>query len=159
MLESCGFQVIYKEDLSSSSITQDLAAIRIQKNRTKLDQQIKNNIYDAINPDAISVEPKYFLILTTSKTISSAITTSTGASGRNKIILRIDYQLKDLKTLEVLSSGFVIANDNYDVTINRYGTYSADEYVSSNLTTVVAQKIRNALVSDLLSAQKKEVKK
>lgn len=154
-ISNCGFQVIYKNDTESVSYEQELAAIRIKKDRTKLDQDLKNNLYDLLNPDSIEVEPKYFLILTTNKSVTSTYTTETGASGRDKIYLHINYELKDLKTATTISTGKTSVNDNYDVTINRYGTYTANEYVQLNLTKIAAQNIRNSLVNDLIEMKKK----
>ncbi|MBU6339223.1 MAG: hypothetical protein KGQ36_04530 [Rickettsiales bacterium] len=159
---SCGFQAAYKEINNSESqnfsYENELAAIRIKKDRTKLDQDLKNNIYDLLNPDNIAAEPKYFLILKAKKIISSTFTTATGSSGRNKIYLDVSYELKDLTTAETISTGQTIVNDNYDVTSNRFGTYSADEYVQLNITKVAAQNIRNSLINDLVELKKKKEK-
>ncbi|NBV05679.1 MAG: hypothetical protein EBS06_00380 [Proteobacteria bacterium] len=160
-LFSCGFQVLYKEDASENkekdfSYENELAAIRIKKNRTKLDQDLKNNLYDLLNPNFIEAEPKYFLSLITSKTTASTFTSSTGASGRNRVFLSVSYELRDLKNGDLISEGSVTRNDNYDVTQNRYATYSADEYVMLNLTKIVAQNIRDSLVNDLIELRKKQ---
>lgn len=160
---SCGFQATYKENTNSElkqfSYENELAGIRIKKNRTKLDQDLKNAIYDLLNPDNLNVEAKYFLILKTKKTITSTFTTNTGASGRNKIYLDVSYELKKLDTAEVISTGQTIVNDNYDVTFNRFGTYSAEEYVQLNLTKLAAQNIRNSLINDLTEIKRKEEQK
>ena len=155
---SCGFQVIYKEEGGKidNPYEQELAAIRIKKNRTKLDQDLKNSLYDLLNPDYIKAEPKYFLILTPIKTTSSTFTTSTGSSGRNRVILNVKYELQSLETGEMISFGSTLVNDNYDVTKNRFGTYTSDEYVQSNLTKVAAKNIRNSLVNDLIEMGKKK---
>jgi len=155
---SCGFKVIYEEgknNAADTSYVEELAAIRIKKDRDHLSQELKNNLYDALNPDYVKAEPKYFLILTTSKALASSFITSTGASGRNKVILSVSYQLKNLETGNLISAGSTMVNDNYDVTLNRYGTYVADDYVSNNLTRVAAQNIRNSIVNDLIEAKKK----
>jgi len=157
-LVSCGFQMIYNEDDKKieTSYEQDLATIVIRKDRTKLDQDLKNNLYDLLNPDYIKVDPKYFLSLKTLKSLTSTFTTSTGSSGRNKIYINVDYELINLDTGEVISVGSTAVNDNYDVGNNRFGTYTAEEYVRLNLTKVAAQNIRNSLVNDLIEMRKKK---
>jgi hypothetical protein len=152
---SCGFRIIYEEKADTFSYAQKLAEIRIKKDRTRLSQELKNNLYDILNPDYIKAEPKYFLILTVSSGISSTFTTTTGASGRNKVIVNASYELKSLETGDTISKGNTSVTDNYDVTTNRYGTYAAGDYVQSNLTKVVAQNIRNSLVNDFIEAKKK----
>jgi hypothetical protein len=152
---SCGFRIIYEERTDVVSYAQELAAIRIKKDRTRLSQQLKNNLYDILNPDYLKVEPKYFLILDVKELTSSTFTTITGASGRNKVTLTASYEFRNLETGETISTGTTSVSDNYDVTANRYGTYVADEYIQSNITIIAAQNIRNSLVNDLIETKKK----
>ena len=142
-LFSCGFQIVYKEDGGriENPYEQEFAAIRIKKNRTKLDQDLKNNLYDLLNPDNIKAEPKYFLILSPLKTISSTFTTSSGASGRNRLIITVNYELQSLESGQTISTCSTVVNDNYDVSKNRFGSYTAEEYVQFNLTKVAAKNI------------------
>ncbi len=160
---NCGFQVIYKDRKETDiSYIHELASIRIKKDRNRLAQELKNNLYDLLNPDYLKVDAKYFLTLTIQESLSPTFISLTGASGRNKITLNITYELKNLVNAAVISSGSTSVNDNYDVSSNRYGTYSAENYVRNNLTKIAAQNIRNSLVNDLIEAKKKceeEVKK
>lgn len=154
---SCGFQIIYKENDKDSEISyiKELAAIRIKKDRVRINQELKNNLYDTINPDSIKVEPKYFLTLTLTEAISPTFITVTGSSGRNKITLTVTYVLQDLATAETISEGHSSVNDNYDISSNRYGSYTAENYVRSNLTKIAAQNIRNSLVNDFIELKKR----
>lgn len=154
---SCGFQVIYrdKEEGTDTTFVEELAAIRIKKDRIRLNQELKNSLYDLLNPDYIKSEPKYFLILQVNKTTVSTYTTSTGSSGRYRLTLDVSYQLKSLETGEEISHGNTSVNDSYYVTTNRYGTYTADSAVQSNLTKIAAQNIRNSLVNDLILMKKR----
>jgi LPS-assembly lipoprotein len=157
-LSACGFQIIYKEEKSNqeeTSYAEELAAVRIQKMRNKMGQDIKNSLYDVLNPDYLKVDPKYFLVIEFTKSVSATFITETGASGRNKITLGAKYTLKSLENGNTISTGSTIANDNYDVTRNRFGTIVAEDYVSSNLTTLIAQNIRNSLVNDFIEVRKK----
>jgi len=154
-LVSCGFRIIYEERNDVVSYAQRLAEIRIKKDRTRLSQELKNNLYDILNPDYIKAEAKYFLILTVNNGTSSSLTTSTGSSGRNRVVLNATYELKSLKTGDTISKGSTSVNDSYDVTTNRYGTYVAGDYVQSNLTKIAAQNIRNSLVNDMIEAIRK----
>lgn len=154
---SCGFQVIYRDHEAGTDISyvDELASIVIKKDRTKVSQDLKNSLYDLFNPDHIKASPKYFLIVKVTQTLSSTFTTSTGSSGRNRVNLNIVYELKNLETAQVISRGSTIVSDNYDVTTNRYGTYSAEQYIQTNLSQVAAQNIRNSLVNDFIETRKK----
>jgi hypothetical protein len=160
-LSACGFQVIYKERDQNSEISyvEELAAIRIQKDRKRVSQELKNNLYDLLNPDYLKSEPKYFLILDLKESISPTFITLTGASGRNKLVLQVSYTLKSLETGDIISSGNTIVNDDYDVSDSRYGTFAAENYIKSNMTKTIAQNIRNSLVNDLIEMKKGNLKK
>jgi hypothetical protein len=57
--------------------------------------------------------------------------------------------------MKEITSGAVEISDNYDVSQNRFGTYTAQNYVENNLTKLIAQNIRNSLVNDLVELQKR----
>jgi len=156
LISSCGFQVIYREAdaETKTSYEQELATIRIQKEGGRLTQELRNALKDSFNPDYIDAEPKYILTLNTLKSIGGTFITVTGASGRNRITLTIDYKLKDASTGKIVSIGSTVVNDNYDVQLNRYGTYIAEDYARSNLVKIAALNIRNLLVNDLIELKK-----
>jgi hypothetical protein len=156
-LADCGFQSVYQDEKQAAApYVEKLAQIRIQKKRIKVDQDLKNNLYDLLNPDYIQAEPKYLLVLNTEVNVMPTFITVIGAAGRYKIVFNITYQLKDLETAKTIASGTTVVNDNYDITANRFGTFVVDEYVKSNLTKVAAQNIRNALINDFIELDKKE---
>lgn len=156
IISSCGFKVIYKENDNSSqdSYLKELASIRIKKDRDQLSQKLKNHLYDILNPNYKETEAKYLLILSIKESNTPTFVTLSGSSGRNKITITVDYQLKRLEDAKLIASGSTSVNDNYDVSNNRYGTYTIEEYTKVNLTKLAAQNIRNSLVNDLTEAKK-----
>ncbi len=158
-ISNCGFEVIYREKDSGISYTEELAAIKIQKDSQRLSQNLRNSLYDIFNPDSIKVEPKYYITLEIQESIGGTFLTETGAIGRNKVTLTVKYNFYDLKTLELIASGTASANDNYDIDFNRYGTHVTNDYTVLNLTKVVAQNIRNLLVNDIIEMKKGNRKK
>lgn len=154
-IDSCGFQVIYREKESGISYEKELASIKIQKSAGILNQQIRYDLYDLFNPDSITVEPKYYLVTKTTEAIGSTFLTSTGASGRNKITLTTNYTLYRLSDGAKFAFGTTSANDNFDVQTNRFGTYTAEQFTKSNLTKILAQNLRNLLVNDIIEIEKR----
>jgi len=154
-LSDCGLQVVYKDQSMSTSLSYELAGIRIKKDRTELSQQLRNNLYDVLNPDHIKASSKYFLILTLSQSSNPTFITTTGASGRNKISLIVNYELRNAENMQKITTGAVEMSDNYDISPNRFGTYTSQNYVENNLTKLIAQNIRNSLVNDLIELQKR----
>ena len=157
-ITSCGFQAIYSNsgEKSGSSYEKELAAIKIQKDTGRLSQEIRNSLYDLFNPDSLQVEPKYILVLKISNSTTSTFTTTTGSSGRNRVIIDVSYELIDIKTGKSFAQGSSSVSDNYDVQNNRFGTYTADEYTKLNVTKVAAQNIRNFLVNDIIEYHKND---
>ena len=151
---SCGFQVIYKDQEKTDSFAAELAAIRIKKERSTLDLQLKNNLYDVLNPDYLKIEPRYFLELKINTNTGWSYITSTGAAGRKRVTMNVSYILKDLKTMQAISEGKTDANDNFDVSENRYGTEVAEDYIKQNITKIIAQNIRNSIVNDLIELKR-----
>jgi len=178
---SCGFEFVYHDNISSNELgqkkeeiyqdnkfnqilglenqnvsfyQQELSAIRVQKKPDKIGFTLKQNLYNLFNPDNIKVKPKYFLSLNIDKLIASTFTTQTGASGRNKIILNISYQLKSLTDLKVIATNSITVSDNYNITQNRYANFVSDDEATVNLTKMAAMNIRNSLINDLVQFNK-----
>ena len=166
---SCGFEVVYRDDLkqNNSQLNQsnhysfyqgELSAIKIKKTRDRIDQQLKNNLYDVFNPDYIKVESKYFLVLKIDKKTLATFITPNGGSGRNKIIMKVDYELRLIDNQQKIASGTVTATDNYNINRNRYGTFVAEDYFTINLTKIIASNLRNSLINDLTEYHSKQKK-
>jgi hypothetical protein len=185
IINNCGFEAIYRDDIKNndkikisdigqelinnikndasnndkiSFYQKELSAIKIKKNQNRISQELKNNLYDLFSPDYVKTEAKYLLSLNVEKNVISTFTTISGASGRNKIILNVSYQLKDIKNLQEIANGKTIVSDNYNITSNRFASYTADDEITLNLTKIAAINIRNNLINDLNEYHKKQEK-
>ena len=159
LFSSCGFHAIYRSDNKISDKSQgyneELASINVEVTRKKLNQDLKNNLEQVLNPDGIKVDAKYSINISLDKNTVSTFTTYTGSSGRNKVILTANYQLKDLKSGEVIATGTATAKDDFNVEqINRFANYIAEDNIASNLTLIIAQNIRNLLINDIVNNYK-----
>ncbi len=150
LASSCGFTVLYDQKDTGLNYEKELAAIKIQKSAGTTSQELRTAIYNAINPDNFNEEIKYYLVLSSSESISSTFLTSAGSSGRNKITMNVDYKLKSYANDKIVASGSVIDSESYNINLNRYGNYTAEEFARSNLLKALSQKIRNLLVQDLI---------
>jgi hypothetical protein len=158
LVSSCGFQTIYGtgNNISSKSAAynEELASIKVQIPRSKLNQDLKNNLEKILNPDDIEVDSKYLIKIDLETRIASTFTTDTGSSGRNKVILNAKYELIDINSEELIATGSVLAKDDYDLGENRFANYITEENISSNLTLIIAQNIRNLLIRDIVNNYK-----
>jgi len=149
---SCGFESIYNLEnkiSNADNYEEELAAIKIKKESKRINQALRNNLEDALNPDNIKTEAKYLLEITLTKSLTPTFITSTGASGRNKIILNAEYKLIDLTTGSIIATGISTANDDFDVETRRFANYITGEAIELNLTKIIAKNIRNLLVGDI----------
>jgi hypothetical protein len=157
VLSSCGFQAIYSDNRISSeskSYDEELASITVKISRKKLNQDLKNNLEDILNPNKIEIDQKYLIDISLEKSIGGSIITSTGSDGRRKVILTAKYRLRDFHSGELIATGVANAEDDFDVERNRFGNYTAEESIASNLTLVIAQNIRNLLINDIVNSYK-----
>ena len=157
LLVGCGFEVIYKDHELATSLAYQLASVKIEKKRTQLDWELQNSLYNLLNPDKLDIAAKYLLILQTTTTSNPTYITSTGAAGRNRITIATNYTLKNLETNQIVGSGSTTASDNYDISINRFGTVVAEEYVRNNILKIISTNLRNALVGDFITLSKKSI--
>jgi hypothetical protein len=159
ILSSCGFKPIYKSNTNienGENYAKELAAIQIKYKRKRINQELRNNLQKILNPNDIKVKPKYLLNVDIDKGLVSTFTTTTGSSGRNKVVLTASYVLKDLNNGEKIASGDTNAKDDFDVEEKRFANYVIEEAIASNLTLTIAQNIRNLLINDIIDNIRKK---
>jgi LPS-assembly lipoprotein len=161
-LASCGLRPIYKisSEISdqSQNYKQELASIKVEITRKKLNQNLKNNLEKILNPEDIKTDPKYLITVSLQRSLSSTFTNFTGSSGRNKVTLTAKYQLKDLNSEEIIAAGSTTANDDFDVENKRFANYITEETIADNLTLTIARNIRNLLINDIVNNYKNKDK-
>lgn len=151
-ISACGFQAVYNSSEGEKNYQEELAAIKIQKGKKHIDQELKNHLERLLNPYEVITEPKYLLIINLNTSTYSTIITSSGASGREKVTLNASYILKDIKSQEVISTNSASAKDDYNVEDTRFANYISNEEIEINLTKLIAQNIRNSLVNDIANS-------
>lgn len=152
LFSACGFKSLYNIDESDSNhekVQNELAAITVKYQRKHLNQEMQNNIEDLLNPDNIKAEPKYLLDITLTKDMMMTFINEVGASGRNKVIMNATYNLKDIKSGDVIATGNLTAQDDFDVEDKRFANYTTQTAIELNLTKIIARNLRNALIIDL----------
>jgi len=155
---SCGFHPLYESDNKMSDksygYNKELASIKIEVTRKKLNQDLKNNLEQVLNPDGIKVDQKYSLNLSLEKSLFSTFTTANGSSGRYRVVLDAKYTLRNLKSGEVIAEGTTTTKDAFDVESKRFANYIVEDVIASNLTLIIAQNIRNLLTNDIINDYK-----
>ncbi|MFT6106504.1 MAG: hypothetical protein ACJATL_000736 [Rickettsiales bacterium] len=157
IIPSCGFHTIYSDNRISSqskAYNEELASITVKVSRDKINQDLKNNLEDVLNPGNIEIDQKYIINISLNRSTGSSIITSTGSAGRQKVILAAKYRLRDFHSGELIATGDVVADDDFDVENKLFANYSAENAIASNLTLVIARNIRNMLINDIVNSYK-----
>ena len=96
---SCGFSPIYKvsDSQKSNNYQIELAAIKIEQGKKHLHQKLRGNLEELLNPNNSDVESKYLLQIDVSKYTHPTFITSSGSSGRNKVVINANYKLRNIK--------------------------------------------------------------
>ncbi len=157
-LTACGFHPIYKTDNKisdkSQAYSQELASIKVEISRKRLNQDLKNNLEKVLNPDNIKTDPRYLLSINLDRALTSTFTNFTGSSGRNKVILTATYKLKDLISGDIIASATTTAQDDFNVEDKRFANYVAEDAIAENLTFIIAKNIRDLLINDIVNNYK-----
>lgn len=150
-LTNCGFKPIYysKDSDQSGHYGEELVYVKIKKYRQEIDHKLYENLHRILNPYKLQTKKKYLLDVKLSDRISSTFTTSSGSSGRNKVILTANYSLSDIVSGDILGSGTVSENSDFDVENKRFANYITEEQIKFNLTKLIAKDIRNMIINDI----------
>jgi hypothetical protein len=151
-LKSCGFRPIYyNSNLENKNISyhEKLTLIKIKKYRSNIDYELYDDLVKILNPYNIKSDKKYILDIKLTNRISSTYTTSTGSSGRNKVILNAKYKLLDIASGELVGFGNSSQSGDYDVGDKRFANYITEEDTKSHLVKLIAKDIRNMIINDL----------
>jgi hypothetical protein len=153
LFSACGFQPIYKNDITRGGINyeNELAAIKISGDKKRIDQKLKVNLQEILNPNKLEIEKEYNLTIKISKKTVGTFINDTGSAGRNKVILNANYKLSRIADDEIIASGNATAKDDFDVKEKRFADYITEESIELNLTKLIAQNIRDLIINDLIS--------
>lgn len=158
LVANCGFQIA-KQDYENTennndtkrkfSYQEELSKIVVQKHHSRLHQVLSNHLYQSLNSGKKTNKARYLLVVNLQNNKIGTFITSSGAVGRNKITLEAEYSLKEISTNIIIASGNVKASDNYNISENRFGTYTAEQEIAENLTKIVSNNLVDSLINDL----------
>ena len=152
LLNSCGFSPIYYSSQSKQKnidYHNKLILVKIKKHRSDIDHELHKNLTKILNPYNLTIQKKYLLDIKLTDQISSTFTTSTGSSGRNKVILTANYKLTDIDSQELIGYGESSESSDFDVSSKRFANYTTEEEIKLNITKVRAKDIRDMIINDL----------
>lgn len=147
---ACGFEPLYVEKKHNNrwyfdgdfdtSITQEMAAIKVEPVSGRFGQMMRNNLIDLLTPERMPAQPKYRLfVILAGKTVSDQALRSDITATRKMVRYKVQYYMT--KGTERLVQGDSIAYVSYDILANPYSTTMAQKKGDTDAARIIADDI------------------
>lgn len=148
-LTACGFSPLYATQHNEKT-TNLTAQIHINPIANYEGFKLQTQLADQLNPDKKTVPEKYDLVVTLDKPfISEQNIMEDNFSSRQRVILVAKYKLIDKATKQVLINTQTSATGAYNVAIEPYATYTANQKTQEDLVKILSQTISLHMISYL----------
>ncbi len=149
-VSACGFEPLYVQKQNDdgwyfggkfdSSITQEMAEVKIQPIEGRFGQQIRNHLLDLLTPKGVPQHPKYRLYAElTSKVVTQQALRRDITATSERVTYRVNYRLE--MEHDVLVNGDSIAYVSYDLLANPYSTTMAQKKTEADAAKIIANDI------------------
>ena len=150
LLGACGFQPLYVQrsndsswyfsDTFDTSITTEMAKIKVATIKDRFGQQLRNNLLDLLTPKGIPNDPQYRLkgeVL--ERTVTQQAMRDDVTATNERIKYRVGYTLYD--GADELVRGDSIAFVSYDILADPYSTTVSQKKAEEDAAKIVANDI------------------
>jgi len=141
LLTGCGFRPLYSENASNAQTTASLEAIRVTGAITKTDAVFRNFLLDRIAPGGAADQYKYELgFRLEERQVGGGVRIDASVT-RFNLQLNANYQLKDMKTRDVIYGGNSRSVVAYDVLNSQFATVIERENARERAAREIANEI------------------
>jgi len=158
-LASCGFHPVYSQK-SQDTANPEMAAffreITIDEIPNKSGQDLKNSLYDALNPASVSSDKKYRLEVKLKRDIIPLIIEKDRSITRYSLVYTAILNLSETASGKVIYSGTSRTSGSYDALNSDYAVYMAEGDTGYRVIKDMADDIKNKLTSFYIKRDKKE---
>lgn len=150
LLCACGFEPLYVEKKHDNpwyfkgefdtSITQEMAKVKIEPIRDRFGQLLRNNLIDLISPKGQPKNPKYRLFVKLdSKTETNQALRSDITATRKMVKYKVSYYM--LADNEKVLNSDSVSYSSYDILANPYSTTIAKKKGDEDAAKIIANDI------------------
>ena len=151
-----GFRPLYGRDGGTHSVAAlELARTKILPIEDRMGQQLRNNLFDLMNPRGEPARPAYVLSVTLSTSTESLGLRKTGFATRANLHATASLTLTDTRTGKVLLNGSHKIIGGYDLLDSEFATLTSEKNVKTRAATELAHAIRSQLSVYFLQNAKK----
>lgn len=151
-IAGCGFEPLYVERKSDekwyykgefdTSISDEIAQIKIEPIADRLGQLIRNDLLDNLTPKGIPSKPKYRLeVFNIKKSVTEQAMRDDITATREKVRYTVQYRLFNANDNKEVVSGNSIAYLGYDIMANPYSTTYAQKKIEKDAAKILANDI------------------
>ncbi len=151
-LTACGFEPLYVERKSNetwyykgefdTSISEEIAQIKIEPIADRLGQLIRNDLLDNLTPKGIPDSPKYRLeVFDIKKEVTEQAMRDDITATRERVRYTVKYKLLNARNNTELVAGNSIAYLGYDIMANPYSTTFAQKKIEKDAAKIIANDI------------------
>lgn len=150
LVAGCGFEPLYvQRDTASSwyfggktdtSITSEMAKVKVDTIANRFGQQLRNNLLDLITPRGVPKNPQYRLKvnLVDRNVVQQAMRRDITATSE-RVTYKVSYEL--LEESRTLVRGDSVAYVSYDIMANPYSTTMAQKKTETDAAKIIANDI------------------
>lgn len=152
LLTACGFEPLYVERKSGekwyyngefdTSITDELAQIKIEPISDRIGQMIRNELIDSFTPKGAPTHARYRLVVgSIDKQVTEQALRDDITATRERVRYLVNYNLYNIQSGEELVKGNSLAYLSYDIMANPYSTTFAQKKLEKNASKIIANDI------------------
>jgi LPS-assembly lipoprotein len=150
MASGCGFEPLYAErtaDGETASVTDELAAIRIEAIPDRIGQEVYNMLRDRLNPQGVPAESRYSLEVRLVEQDEILFISESQTASRIDLTLKANYVLTDTASGQVVTKGISRSTASYDVlpVQYEYATIVSRNAARTRVARLVCDEIRTRL--------------
>ena len=149
-VSACGFEPLYVQrekagswyfnDKFDTSISEEMAQIKINPISERFGQQLRNNLLDLLTPRGAPQKPRYRLeVRLTDRQVTQQALRDDITATSERVSYRVQYELWEGTEVKLRSDS--IAFVSYDIMANPYSTTMAQKKTESDAAKIIANDI------------------
>ena len=147
----CGYRPLYGTNADGSNVSGDLAGIKVEEQRTRTGQLVRNELLSALGRSADGTSPYALKLEPEEKIIGVSVIVGQKLE-RKRYRLNVKYSLLSTSTGQIVTQGSSFSNVSYDTVREPIADLQASENARNRATREVAEDIRLRLSAFLATS-------
>lgn len=136
-LGACGFEPLHGERASGASTVADMSRVKIELINERMGQELRNELFNRLNPDGRSTAPRYSLKVVLNVGESAVSIEKDDTASRSNLSVNATYTLYSLPDGKPVMQGVSTGLKSYGIITNSYATLVArSDALKLSLTSV-----------------------